>query len=165
VDAASSEDISNLGGFDRALVLLKSQLPNLKRLLACNPSADCAPAVLAVITVLSDNPEGYATVSIDTLAALLGRRSDNIRAARQRCVEAGVLIVEDRPGNASRSWPVIFPAQLEDPKASVAWFLDALAGQRAARGRPRTKNPLTPFSKPPLPSCSENPSPQGGRQH
>src|SRR5262249_10413250 len=53
-----------------------------------------------------------------------------------------VLIVEDRPGRSSQSRPSVSPAQLRDPQASPAWFLDALVGPRSSPGRPRGEKPL-----------------------
>jgi hypothetical protein len=140
--SADPRRIGQMQGLDRALVLQKSLLANTAHLLSCNPNADCALGVLLATTILSDNPDGCSTVSVGTVAKLLSRHPRNVMDARQRCKDAGVIGIDDRPGRSSQSWPIVSPALADNPRASVAWLLNVLAGERPAHGRPRTEKPL-----------------------
>lgn len=142
VEFASRQDIGGLVGAERAFALRSSLMLNMAQYYAFNPAADCGPGVLTATTLLSDNEAGYSTVSIATLAKLLNRHPRRVMEARQRCVEAGVLNIEERPGQSSICWPTVPQELITNPSVPLAWQLRALTGAPARPGRPRQEKPL-----------------------
>jgi hypothetical protein len=86
--------------------------------------ADVAPGVLAIITILSDNDRGCATVSQPTLAKMLGRSESSIRDAQKRLKDDG-LITTGR-GRFAGTSPVI-PRFVAAHYNHVAWMVGALS--------------------------------------
>lgn len=86
--------------------------------------ADVAPGVLAIITILSDNDRGCATVSQPTLARMLGRSESSIRDAQKRLKDDG-LITTGR-GRFAGTSPVI-PRFVAEHYNHVAWMVGALS--------------------------------------
>jgi hypothetical protein len=86
--------------------------------------ADVAPGVLAIITILSDNERGQATISQPTLARMLGRSESSIRDAQKRLKDDG-LITTGR-GRFAGTSPVI-PRFVAEHYNHVAWMVGVLA--------------------------------------
>lgn len=86
--------------------------------------ADVAPGVLAIITILSDNEKGCATISQPTLARMLGRSESSIRDAQKRLKDDG-LITTGR-GRFAGTSPVI-PRFVAEHYNHVAWMVGALS--------------------------------------
>lgn len=86
--------------------------------------ADVAPGVLAIITILSDNERGCATVSQPSLARMLGRSESSIRDAQKRLKDDG-LITTGR-GRFAGTSPVI-PRFVAEHYNHVAWMVGALS--------------------------------------
>jgi hypothetical protein len=86
--------------------------------------ADVAPGVLAIITILSDNDRGCATISQPTLARMLGRSESSIRDAQKRLKDDGLIIMGR--GRFAGTSPVI-PRFVADHYNHVAWMVGALS--------------------------------------
>ena len=142
---ATSLTHSQLGGLEsveRLICQKHSLIENCATFYRNNPTTDAATGVLVVITILSDNNNGYCTLGVERLAKLLSRDERRIRDAIKRLVAAGVLNVEAPAGKAYRYWPVV-SRDFVDSKASSVWFVDAFSPAPQRRGRPN-KTPDTP---------------------
>jgi hypothetical protein len=86
--------------------------------------ADVAPGVLAIITILSDNERGCATISQPTLAKLFGRSESSIRDAQKRLKDDSLITMTR--GRFAGSTPVI-PRIVTQHYNHVTWIVGALA--------------------------------------
>jgi hypothetical protein len=85
--------------------------------------ADVAPGVLAIITILSDNEKGCATISQPSLALFLGRSESSIRDAQKRLKDDGLITMTR--GRFAGSSPVI-PSFVADQYNHVTWLISAV---------------------------------------
>jgi len=153
-------ELAKLDSLGRLIMQRQALIENLGRYCRERPQADVAPALLALIIFLSDNPEGCCTLSLRRMSEMFAREERRIREALRRLAEAGVVHSEERPGTTARYWPVVHK-DFGDFKAMPIWFVDAHSPASAPRGRPgkpRTE-PSSQFAKTPD-GVDKNPSPE-----
>ena len=145
------EDLGQLNSLDRLLVTRYGLLEDQRRYLQENPQADMTLALLTLITVLSDNRNGFCNLGAKRIGQFFLRHPSRVLEAMTRLEQAGCIGVEAEPGKETRSWPIVNPAV--GRRDQITWLVDAHSRAPAPRGRPRKTPPTgaVPFSeKPPL---------------
>lgn len=129
-------EIASLEGVQRHLALSKSLVPSLVRLCRQHKRADCRAAILVLVTLLSDNPDGMCYLGVKRMAELFDRNERNVRAAIDSLEECGLLYVNRTQNGLPKSyWPAV-AAPLATMNPAITWFVDALSDKPAAWGRP-----------------------------
>ena len=133
--ALEREEIAQLEGVNRILVLAKGLLPNIVALCRKNKRADTRAAILVIIHFCADNSDGLCRLSVARFAKLLSRKEDTIRDALADLEEMGSIVIERTPrGNCY--WPRI-AAEIVELNPSLGWFIDALSEKPKPVGCPK----------------------------
>jgi hypothetical protein len=131
----SRQALADMEGMERVLALRNGIIANIIAYCHMNPRADTTMAVLVIVTLLSDNANGYCYISAGRLAEVLSRSRQNIQSTLTSLVANGALIAEHVAGNTTRYTPAIHRIFAE--KASALWFVTSLSEAPKEAGRPR----------------------------
>jgi hypothetical protein len=123
-EALSREEIGAMGWLDRMDAQRKAIIIGLVHYYRQHERSDVAPGVAVVLTLMSDNERGCASISQPTLAKLFGRSVSSIADAQRRLKEDG-LIVMGR-GRYAGTYPVI-PRVATRERNHMTWLISALA--------------------------------------
>ena len=149
-DCLSRVEIGAMDAFDRIDAQRKSLILNLAHYYRKHPRSDVAPGVAAVITLMSDNDKGAATISQQRMADLFGRSRAAIAEAQARLRDDGIIVTSR--GRTAGSHPVI-PRAVTKTYNHMAWMLDAVCAPEArvnCQARPdnyKLSSPARQFSK------------------
>jgi hypothetical protein len=133
----SRQELADMEGMERVLALRNGIIANIIAYCHMNPRADTTMAVLVIVTLLSDNANGYCYISAGRLAEVLSRSRQNIQSTLTSLVANGALIAEAVAGNTTRYTPAIHRIFAE--KASALWFVTSLSEAPRDAGRPRSE--------------------------
>lgn len=133
--ALSIEEMLNLEGLPRAILLQRHIIEAAINYCRAFPRADAGVAVSAILTLLSDNRDGAATLGVRRLADMLGRSKRHILDCIARHEEIASLAKETVTGKPSTYRPLINRAYA-DPHMAISWFVDAHS-EVAEYGRPK----------------------------
>jgi hypothetical protein len=129
------DEIADLGSGERLVVFKHDDIAAARAYLAAFPNESAKPFVRQLIKWLCDNGrDGYCTLSVPRIAALLGRSDRTIRECLDELVACSLIREQPVSGKATRYWPVICRTFVDNLVPSM-WFLD-WAPERP-RGRPR----------------------------
>lgn len=120
-DILSREEIGALQGFKRIDAQRKAIILNLVHYYRKHERADVAPGLAVVITLLSDNDKGAASISQPTLAKLFGRSLSSIGDAIRRLKEDGIIVTGR--GRFPLTHPVI-PREVTRHQNHLVWLID-----------------------------------------
>lgn len=95
----------------------------LSRYYRIHKTADVAPGVFAIITLLTDNDAGVATISEAALGELFGRSENAIHEARKRLRADGMI--QSTRGRYAGSHPII-PRAIAQSYNHLAWSIEAM---------------------------------------
>jgi hypothetical protein len=123
-EALTREEIGAMKMLDRLDAQRKTLLIGFATYLRKHPRSDVAMGVYLVLTLLSDNDRGLATVSQPTLAKLFGRSISSIADAQRRLKEDGMIVMNR--GRYAGSYPVI-PRVVTQQYNHLTWIVGALA--------------------------------------
>lgn len=123
-ETLSREEIGAMQRVDRIDAQRKSIILGLAHYCRTHQRADIAPALLAVLTFLSDNDEGCARISQDMLAKLFGRSRTAVAQAQGRLKEA--KLISTTRGRYASSYPVI-PRAVTHGYNHIVWTVNAVA--------------------------------------
>ena len=121
-DAHTPDEIAAFKRDQRIDAHRKAIILNLSHYYRMHQRADCAPGVLTVMTLLSDNDKGGATISQPTLAALFNRSVSSIAEARKRLRDCGDLVTTR--GRSAKTYPVI-PRAVTQSYNHLTWVVAA----------------------------------------
>jgi hypothetical protein len=122
-DALSKEEIGAMDGFARIDAQRKALIIGLAHYYRQHERSDVAPGVAVVLTLLSDNDKGSASISQRTLSKLFNRSVSSIADAQKRLKEDG-LIVMGR-GRYAATYPVI-PRTVTKSYNHMTWLVEAI---------------------------------------
>ncbi len=150
-DGMSRAEFLLLDSIGKLFAMKQALLDNTARLYAIDKSLDVGPALLLLVTVLSDNNRGYCDLAVARMAAFLSRSPRTIHRSLQELRDAGMIFSEPVPGSPTTHSPYI-NRHFGFNQDSLAWLVDvyAPATARGAPGRPRKMGlPLavTPISE------------------
>lgn len=131
--ALSKEEIGALGRHDRIDAQRKAIILALAHYYRKHERSDVAPGVAVVLTLLSDNETGAATISQPTLAKLFGRSRSAIAEAQAKLRDDG--IIKTSRGRYAATYPVI-PRAVTASYNHMTWLIDAVCTQDASFNRP-----------------------------
>jgi hypothetical protein len=119
-------EIAQVDSLGRLLIQRQAMLDNMRQYYATVPQADVGPGVLALVTLLCDNSQGYCSASVQRMADFLSRSRRSVGQAIQRLVDNGCLKIEEGGGarTTHRLWPVVHPMFVNN-KDPLTWALDA----------------------------------------
>lgn len=121
-DILSREEIGAMGWRERMDAQRKAIILGLVHYYRKHERADVAPGVAVILTLLSDNDKGAATISQPTLAKLFGRSRSAIADAQMRLREDGIIITSR--GRYAASYPAI-PRAVTRSYNHLAWLIEA----------------------------------------
>jgi hypothetical protein len=156
-EAMKREDLAQLEGIQRLIVLSRGLLPNIIRLCRRAKRADTRLGVLAIIHLCADNDDGLCRLSIVRFAQLLCRKEESIRDAILDLERGGEVHVEHSV-NGNSYWPRI-PTRVAHVNPSVGWIVDGLSDKPRTVGRPARKR--TPLTRGVLSEFGDDPKPLG----
>lgn len=123
-DVLSREEIGQMRAFDRVDVQRKAMIIGMAHYLRKHPRSDVAMGVYLVLTLMSDNERGCASVSQPTLARLFDRSVSSIADAQRRLKDDGLIIMGR--GRYAGTYPVI-PRVVTQQYNHLTWLLGALS--------------------------------------
>lgn len=123
-ETLSRQELGAMKAFDRIDAQRKAIIDILTRYYRNHRKADVAPGVAVIITLLSDNEKGMATVSQPTLAKLFDRSVSSIADAQKRLRDDKIIITGR--GRYAGSTPVI-PRFVTQSYNHLTWMVEALA--------------------------------------
>lgn len=125
-DALTREEIGAMPKFDRIDAQRKALILGLAHYYRTHERADVAPGVAVILTLLSDNDKGCASISQPTLAKLFGRSLSSIGDAQRRLKDDGIIVTGR--GRYAATYPVI-PRAVTHSYNHLTWLVSAICEQ------------------------------------
>lgn len=117
------KEFGELDRLARLDVQRKTIVVQMSRYYKLHRTADVAPGVFAIITLLTDNDNGVCTMSEPALAELFGRSESAIHEARKRLKTD--RMIETTRGRYAGSYPVI-PRAISESYNHLVWTVEAM---------------------------------------
>jgi hypothetical protein len=140
-DAMTREELAQLEGFQRVLVLRNGALCAAINYIQQNPRADATLAVMILIAFLCDNNDGLCRVGIKRMAEVFHRTERAIGDIIDRLERADRIGV-NRPSGLAASYWIKVPKRLADADAGAARFVNALSSKPSDHARRYYQQPL-----------------------
>jgi hypothetical protein len=135
--AIERAEYRQLDSLHKMLLIRNGLLANLVALCRQNKMMDSRPAILALITYLSDNGDFICTLTIKRIAQIISRSERKVRDSITWLKDNGVIGVNETENGLPNSyWPRISPAMV-NAHASVVWFADTFSESPRSVGRPK----------------------------
>jgi hypothetical protein len=128
-DALSRQEIGAMDWRSRLDAQRKAIILGLAHYYQKHPRSDVAPGVAVVMTLLSDNENGAATISQQTLAKLFCRSRASIAEAQSRLRDDNIIITSR--GRYAATYPVI-PRAVTSGYNHMTWLIEAACAPEAS---------------------------------